>query len=78
PVVLGRAVRLHALAILLALTAGTILAGVIGALLAVPLTAVGWTVVREWNGRVDDDVPRPHLPSLRRRLPATEAGAAEG
>jgi predicted PurR-regulated permease PerM len=68
PVVLGRAVRLHALAILLALTAGTILAGIVGALLAVPLTAVAWTVVREWNGPVEDEaVPRPHLPRLPRR-----------
>jgi predicted PurR-regulated permease PerM len=68
PVVLGRAVRLHALAILLALTAGTILAGVVGALLAVPLTAVGWTVVREWHGPVPaEEAPRPHLPHLPRR-----------
>ncbi len=69
PVVLGRAVRLHALAILLALTAGTILAGIVGALLSVPLTAVAWTVVREWSGPPDDEdePPRPHLPSLRRR-----------
>lgn len=76
PIVLGRAVRLHALAILLALTAGTILAGIIGALLAVPLTAVGWTVVREWHGQVPDEVvPRPHLPALRRRPPDEESGA---
>lgn len=49
PVVLGKALSLHALAILLALTAGTILAGIIGALLAVPIAAVAWTVVKEWN-----------------------------
>jgi predicted PurR-regulated permease PerM len=49
PVVLGKALRLHALAILLALTAGTILAGIIGALLAVPIAAVAWTVIKEWN-----------------------------
>lgn len=73
PIVLGRAVRLHALAILLALTAGTILAGIIGALLAVPLTAVAWTIVREWDGDLpEDDVPRPHLPKRRRRRAPTE------
>ena len=49
PIVLGKALRLHALAILLALTAGTIIAGIIGALLAVPIAAVAWTVVKEWN-----------------------------
>jgi predicted PurR-regulated permease PerM len=65
PIVLGRAVRLHALAILLALTAGTILAGIVGALLAVPLTAVAWTVVREWHGPVEIEEP-PRL-QLRRR-----------
>jgi len=73
PLVLGRAVRLHPLAILLALTAGTIVGGIVGALLAVPLAAVAWTVVREWNGPVaPEDVPRPHLP-VRRRRPAPQA-----
>lgn len=68
PIVLARAVRLHALAVLLALTAGTILAGIVGALLAVPLTAVAWTVIREWKGPVvDEPPPRPHLPALPRR-----------
>lgn len=59
PVVLGRTLKLHPLAVLLALTAGTILAGIVGALLAVPLAAVAWTVVSAWNatdrGRRDPD-----------------------
>ncbi|GGB99570.1 AI-2E family transporter [Cellulomonas carbonis] len=49
PVVLGRALHLHPLAVLLALTAGTILSGIVGALLSVPLAAVAWTVVSAWN-----------------------------
>lgn len=49
PVVLGQALSLHPLAILLALTAGTIVAGVIGALLAVPFAAVAWTVVKTFR-----------------------------
>lgn len=49
PIVLGKALSLHPLAILLALTAGTIVAGVIGALLAVPLVAVAWTAVVSWR-----------------------------
>lgn len=57
PVLMGRVLSIHGLAILLALAAGTILAGVIGALLAVPLTAVGWTVIKTWSGR--DDMPGP-------------------
>ncbi|MET1021380.1 MAG: AI-2E family transporter [Arthrobacter sp.] len=46
PFFMGRVLRIHGLVIILALTAGATLAGVIGALLAVPLTAVGWTVLR--------------------------------
>ena len=44
PMVMGRLVRLHPLVILLALTAGAILAGIAGAFVAVPLTAVGASV----------------------------------
>ncbi len=44
PVVLGRAVSLYPLAILPALTAG-----VLGALLSVPLTAVVWTGITTWT-----------------------------
>jgi putative heme transporter len=44
PIVMGRMVRLHPLAILLALTAGGILAGIAGAFVAVPVAAVAATV----------------------------------
>lgn len=40
PLVLGRAVRLHPVAILLALGAGSLIGGIVGAFVAVPLTAV--------------------------------------
>lgn len=46
PLVLGRAVRLHPLAIVLALTTGATLAGIPGAIVAVPLAAVTNTFVR--------------------------------
>jgi len=45
PVVVGRRLRLHPVAILLALTAGGVLAGVAGAFLAVPALAVGAAVL---------------------------------
>ena len=51
PVVMGQALNVHALVILLALTAGTILAGIIGAILAVPLVAVGWAAIKAWNAK---------------------------
>ncbi|HEX7537860.1 MAG TPA: AI-2E family transporter [Dermatophilaceae bacterium] len=44
PMVMSRAVNLHPLAVALAVASGTILAGVIGAVVAVPLIAVTWTV----------------------------------
>ncbi len=42
PLVVGRSISLHPVAILLVLTAGTVLAGLVGALLAVPVAAVAW------------------------------------
>ena len=45
PNIVGRAIRLHAVAILLVLTAGTVIAGILGALLAVPVAAGAWTAI---------------------------------
>ncbi|WP_258803068.1 AI-2E family transporter [Pseudarthrobacter sp. NS4] len=53
PVVMGHTLSVHALVILLALTAGTILAGIIGAILAVPTAAVGWAAIKAWNENPD-------------------------
>ena len=56
PVVLGRAVNLHPVAILLALTAGAVLAGIVGAFLAVPVMAVAWTVLVYLRQRGQEEV----------------------
>jgi predicted PurR-regulated permease PerM len=50
PVVMARSLKLHALVVLLALTAGTILGGIVGAVLAVPIAAVAWGIIGVWNG----------------------------
>ncbi len=50
PVLMGRALKLHALVILLALTIGTVLSGILGAVLAVPIAAVGWGIIQVWDG----------------------------
>jgi len=50
PVLMGRALKLHALVILLALAIGTVLAGVLGAVLAVPIAAVIWGIIKVWDG----------------------------
>ncbi len=49
PVVMAQSLRLHPLVILLALTAGTILGGIVGAVLSVPIAAVTWAIIKVWN-----------------------------
>jgi predicted PurR-regulated permease PerM len=49
PLIMGKSLSLHPLAILLALTAGTVLGGVIGAVLAVPAASVIWTAIKSWR-----------------------------
>ena len=60
PVVMAQSLKLHPLVILIALTAGTIVGGIAGAVLAVPLTALGWAIVKVWEG------PDPSLDERRR------------
>ena len=48
PVVMAQSLNLHPLVILVALTAGTILGGITGAVLAVPIAAVAWSIVKVW------------------------------
>jgi len=50
PVLMGRTLKLHGLVILVGLTAGTVLGGIVGAVLSVPLLAAAWGVVQVWNG----------------------------
>ena len=63
PVLMGRSMKLHAFVILVALTVGTVLGGIVGAVLAVPITAAVWGVIKVWDG---PDLParwaRPKLP----------------
>lgn len=65
PLLLGRAVQLHPLAVVLAVAAGVTLAGITGALLAVPLVAMINSAVRslsEDDGTVDQDAVHPTDP----------------
>ena len=63
PVVMGKTLSIHALVILLALTAGTILAGIIGAILSVPIAAVTWAVIKVWTGEDTGDPAEPAEPA---------------
>lgn len=49
PVVMAQSLKLHPLVILVALAAGTILGGIVGAILSVPIAAVGWAIIKVWN-----------------------------
>ncbi|WP_460774585.1 AI-2E family transporter [Microbacterium sp. GXF7504] len=64
PFLMGRSMKLHAFVILVALTVGTVLGGIVGAVLAVPITATAWGIVQVWDG--------PNLPArwARPKAPA--------
>ena len=50
PVLMGRSLRLHSFVVLVALAGGTAIGGILGTLLAVPITAVVWGIVQVWDG----------------------------
>ncbi|KTR38661.1 membrane protein [Curtobacterium oceanosedimentum] len=50
PVLMGKTLKLHGLVILIDLTAGTVLAGITGAIISVPLLAAAWGAVQVWGG----------------------------
>lgn len=66
PIVMGKSLQLHALVIMMALTAGTILAGIVGAVLSVPLAAVAWAIIQVWTAEdpnladMNPDLPPPN------------------
>lgn len=64
PVIQSRTVQMHPAAVLLTITAGASVAGILGMLLAVPLTAAAFGAVRELRGRqaTSRDAPAPEPP----------------
>lgn len=60
PLLLGRAVQVHPLAVVLAIATGVLLAGIVGALVAVPIVAVANTVASYLS---PDDHPAPDEPA---------------
>jgi putative heme transporter len=63
PVIMSQTVSLHPLVVLMALAAGAILSGIVGALLAVPITAAAWATIKVWEGPA-----KPPAPRRRRRF----------
>ena len=64
PFLLGRAVKLHPLAVVLAIAVGVIAAGIVGALLAVPLLAFTKSFVLSLAGGAEPPLGRAHPPAL--------------
>ncbi|GAA2395196.1 AI-2E family transporter [Dactylosporangium salmoneum] len=62
PLIMGRAVALHPLAIILSITTGVVAAGIIGGLVAVPLLAIGNTAVRYLAEHPDGEPTDDHEP----------------
>ncbi|MDL9935160.1 AI-2E family transporter [Gordonia sp. ABSL1-1] len=91
PFLLGRTVRLHPVAVVLAIAAGIVAGGIVGGLLAVPLVAFLNTFIRDLNGsapvveEADDHRPgegiyvaepdEPHWDYFLRRPTPAESGA---
>ncbi|MGP9651721.1 AI-2E family transporter [Glutamicibacter sp. AOP38-B1-38] len=72
PVVMANALNLHALVVLMALTAGTVLAGIIGAVLSVPLTAAAWAVIKVWTDRDNSDAVDDAKKDIREKVKPEE------
>ena len=67
PLVMGRALHLHPVTIVLAVTVGALLAGVLGALVAVPLAAIVYRVTEDLSPlpRTDDRSTVPDSPQAQ-------------
>jgi predicted PurR-regulated permease PerM len=59
PILLGRAVSLHPLAVLIGLAVGATLAGIVGALLVIPVLAFSVAFIRGLDQRFDGEVRLP-------------------
>ncbi len=70
PLLMSRALKMHPVAVLLAVATGTMVGGVVGALFAVPVAAVANTVLHYLNGGQD---PHHEMPRLIQRVRARRA-----
>ena len=68
PVLMGKTLKLHGLVILIGLTAGTVLAGITGAIISVPLLAAAWGAIQVWDGP-----DQPAVPWRQKRVETAEA-----
>jgi predicted PurR-regulated permease PerM len=76
PFILGRAVRVHPLAVVLSVTAGGIVAGIGGAVVAVPLVAVTNTVVGYLRSYASSGAPHQTVQLAAVRQPETSVSGS--
>jgi predicted PurR-regulated permease PerM len=75
PLIMGRAVALHPLAVILAIAAGVVVAGIVGGLVAVPLLAVLNTAIRYLSDHPEGEpTPDREPPGTQ---PADDTGAGD-
>lgn len=78
PLVMSKAVHIHPLAVAVAVAAGTILVGLFGAVIAVPVVSIVYVVIKFWvktNPRRGPDDPGID-PEIEQRIEAEEAEIA--
>ncbi len=71
PVLMGRTMKLHSFVVLVVIAGGTAIGGILGTLLAVPLTAVVWGIISVWNG---ENEPADWARRKKRRDPVPLSG----
>lgn len=71
PLIMGKTLSLHPLVILLALTAGSLVGGIVGAILSTPTASVLWSAAKAWRGEeVDDPGPTKRAAMSTMKKPA--------
>ena len=70
PLIMSRAVKLHPVVVAVSVASGTVLAGIIGAVVAVPMVAVAWATFAQLRAtNADDPSPDPRTPDPREADP---------
>ncbi len=66
PMIMSRAVKLHPVVVAVSVASGTVLAGIIGAVVAVPMVAVAWATFAQLRAmNTDGPQPGPRTPDPR-------------
>jgi len=77
PLIMGKQVSLHPVAVAIAVAGGTLIAGILGAVIAVPLVAVAWSVFSRLR-TVEPPTPQEELQALIDGEPDDGSGGSAG